>query len=267
MATIDDKTIVQNYFNAEGFDRWRRIYGGGEVNKVQLDIREGHQQTVDTVLSWFRADGNLEGRSICDAGCGVGSLSIPLAQMGAQVSGSDISAKMVEEAQNRAKQELDESNLPQFSVQDLEALSGQYNTVVCLDVLIHYPQEKAAEMITHLSSLATHRVILSFAPKTVAYTLLKKVGDFFPGPSKATRAYLHREQNVVAALRAAGWQVDRTGMTKTRFYFSRILEAKRVPEGAVVSVVSTQAESPNLPWVILAATIGLAALGLWSRLH
>jgi magnesium-protoporphyrin O-methyltransferase len=266
MATIDDKTIVQNYFNAEGFDRWRRIYGGGEVNKVQLDIREGHQQTVDTVLSWFRADGNLEGRSICDAGCGVGSLSIPLAQMGAQVSGSDISAKMVGEAQDRAKQELGDANLPQFSVQDLEKLSGQYDTVVCLDVLIHYPQEKAAEMIRHLSSLATNRVILSFAPKTVAYTLLKKVGDFFPGPSKATRAYLHREQDVVAALQAAGWQVERTGMTKTSFYFSRLLEAKRAPKGSSVVTSASPDLLPNLSWVIFAIIVTLAALGLWTTL-
>ncbi|MFM7424477.1 MAG: magnesium protoporphyrin IX methyltransferase, partial [Elainella sp.] len=39
----DDKTVVREYFNATGFDRWRRIYGDGEVNKVQLDIRVGHQ--------------------------------------------------------------------------------------------------------------------------------------------------------------------------------------------------------------------------------
>ena len=70
--TTDDKTIVQDYFNSVGFDRWRRIYGDGEVNKVQLDIRQGHQQTVDTVLGWLEADGNLDGLSICDAGCGVG---------------------------------------------------------------------------------------------------------------------------------------------------------------------------------------------------
>ena len=45
---IDDKTIVKDYFNVTGFDRWRRIYGDGEVNNVQKDIRIGHQQTIDT---------------------------------------------------------------------------------------------------------------------------------------------------------------------------------------------------------------------------
>lgn len=226
-AKTDDKTIVREYFNATGFDRWRRIYGDGEVNKVQLDIRTGHQQTVDTVLGWLKADDNLAGLSFCDAGCGVGSLSIPLAAMGAQVFASDISEKMVGEAQARAQVELGQATNPIFAVQDLETLSGSYHTVVCLDVMIHYPQDKAMEMITHLSSLAESRLILSFAPKTLAYSLLKKIGDFFPGPSKATRAYLHRESQIVKALEANGWQVQRNAMTKTRFYFSRLLEATR----------------------------------------
>ncbi|MEO1146531.1 MAG: magnesium protoporphyrin IX methyltransferase [Cyanobacteria bacterium J06638_22] len=227
MTALDDKTIVREYFNATGFDRWRRIYGDGEVNKVQLDIRTGHQQTVDTVLEWLQADGNLEGLTICDAGCGVGSLSIPLAQLGAKVSASDISEKMVGEAKERAIATLEQSDNPIFTVQDLEALSGKYHTVVCLDVLIHYPQDKAADMISHLSSLAESRLLLSFAPKTLAYSLLKKIGDFFPGPSKATRAYLHREADVVKILTDNGWTVQRNTLTKTRFYFSRLLEVTR----------------------------------------
>lgn len=225
-TTQDDKTVVREYFNATGFDRWRRIYGDGEVNKVQLDIRVGHQQTVDTVLSWLKADGNLAELTICDAGCGVGSLSIPLAEQGAQVYASDISEKMVGEAKERAEAQGLNGN-PTFAVQDLEQLSGSYHTVICLDVMIHYPQEQAMEMIRHLSSLAESRLILSFAPKTPCYSLLKKIGDFFPGPSKATRAYLHREADIVKALEANGWKVQRNAMTKTRFYFSRLLEATR----------------------------------------
>lgn len=222
---IDDKAIVKDYFNSNGFDRWRRIYGDGEVNKVQLDIRKGHQQTVDTLLDWLKTDGNIAGLSICDAGCGVGSLSIPLAGMGAQVYASDISEKMVSEAKDRAIATLGQSANPVFGVKDLDNLDGTYHTVVCLDVLIHYPQDKAGDMIRHLSSLAESRLILSFAPKTLGYTLLKKIGDFFPGPSKATRAYLHKESDVISILEASGWTIERRAMTKTRFYFSRMLEA------------------------------------------
>ena len=220
-TTTDDKTIVREYFNSTGFDRWRRIYGEGDVNKVQRDIRKGHQQTIDTVLSWLQDEDDVAGMTLCDAGCGTGSLSIPLAEMGAKVYASDISEKMVGEAKDRAAHLKDQA--PTFAVQDLESLSGSYHTVICLDVLIHYPQDKAADMIQHLSSLAESRLILSFAPKTCAYTLLKKIGEFFPGPSKTTRAYLHKESNIVKILEANGWQVQRNAMTKTQFYFSRIL--------------------------------------------
>ncbi|MEH2353912.1 magnesium protoporphyrin IX methyltransferase [Nostoc sp.] len=227
MNAADDKTIVREYFNSTGFDRWKRIYGDGEVNKVQLDIRNGHQQTVDTVLGWLKADNNLPELSICDAGCGVGSLSIPLAVDGAKVYATDISEKMVEEGRDRAKQTLGNTENPTFAVQDLESLNGSYHTVICLDVLIHYPQEKADEMISHLCSLAQSRIILSFAPKTCALSILKKIGSFFPGPSKATRAYLHREADVVKILESNGFSLQRRAMTKTRFYFSRLLEATR----------------------------------------
>jgi magnesium-protoporphyrin O-methyltransferase len=224
-TTTDDKTIVREYFNSTGFDRWRRIYGEGDVNKVQRDIRKGHQQTIDTVLSWLQDEDDVAGMTLCDAGCGTGSLSIPLAEMGAKVYASDISEKMVGEAKDRAAHLKDQA--PTFAVQDLESLSGSYHTVICLDVLIHYPQDKAADMIQHLSSLAESRLILSFAPKTCAYTLLKKIGEFFPGPSKTTRAYLHKESNIVKILEANGWQVQRNAMTKTQFYFSRILEVTK----------------------------------------
>ncbi|MEM8502804.1 MAG: magnesium protoporphyrin IX methyltransferase [Cyanobacteria bacterium P01_D01_bin.1] len=228
---VDDKAVVREYFNATGFDRWQRIYGDGDVNKVQANIRTGHQKTIDNVLEWFAEDEDLSQVTVCDAGCGVGSLSIPLAKLGAKVFASDISEKMVAEAEIRAKaalsDELSAEKMPEFEAKDLEAITGTYHTVVCLDVLIHYPQDKASDMIKHLSSLATDRIFVSFAPKTCFYATLKKVGDFFPGPSKATRAYLHRESDVVKALEDNGWKVGRRSLNKAPFYFSRLLEATR----------------------------------------
>jgi magnesium-protoporphyrin O-methyltransferase len=225
---INDKAIVKDYFNQKGFDRWRRIYGEtDDVNKVQKKIRQGHQQTIDTVVNWLKNDGNLAATSVCDAGCGVGSLSIPLAAAGATVSASDISAKMVEEAKEKAAEALKDSSKITFAVSDLETLQGSYDTVICLDVLIHYPTEDAAKMISHLASLAESRLILSFAPKTCVLFVLKKIGEFFPGPSKTTRAYQHKEADIIAALKENGFEIKRTGMTSVSFYYSRILEAVR----------------------------------------
>ncbi|GAQ91879.1 magnesium protoporphyrin IX S-adenosyl methionine O-methyl transferase [Klebsormidium nitens] len=223
----DEKTAVKNYFNSTGFDRWKRIYGEtDDVNKVQLDIRTGHAQTVDKVLNWLKSEGSLEGITVADAGCGTGSLAIPLAMEGAKVSASDISEAMVSEAEARwAEQSGGRGTKPVFEASDLESLTGKYHTVACLDVFIHYPDGKAQEMVKHLASLAEQRLIISFAPKTLAYLVLKRIGELFPGPSKATRAYLHAEDDIEAALREAGWKVTKKEMTATSFYFSRLFEA------------------------------------------
>jgi len=84
MATdIDDKTEVREYFNSEGFNRWNKIYSeSDDVNSVQMDIRDGHGQTIQKILNWIQDDGDIAGKTVCDCGCGVGSLAIPLAQMG-----------------------------------------------------------------------------------------------------------------------------------------------------------------------------------------
>ena len=66
----------------------------------------------------------------------------------------------------------------------LRSISGKFDTVSCLDVMIHYPQDKVDAMITHLAGLSSRRLIVSFAPKTLSYSILKRIGELFPGPSK-----------------------------------------------------------------------------------
>eukprot|EP00227_Mantoniella_beaufortii_P021724 CAMPEP_0197605530 /NCGR_PEP_ID=MMETSP1326-20131121/43284_1 /TAXON_ID=1155430 /ORGANISM="Genus nov. species nov., Strain RCC2288" /LENGTH=333 /DNA_ID=CAMNT_0043173341 /DNA_START=85 /DNA_END=1086 /DNA_ORIENTATION=- len=228
----DEAASVANYFNTTGFDRWKKIYGEtDDVNKVQMDIREGHQQTVDKVLGWMTGK-PMAGVTVCDAGCGTGSLCNPLALQGATVSASDISSAMVGEAEVRYKAEVAAgaaapSVAPKFEALGLEQCSGKFDVVTCIDVMIHYPTDRVNGMISHLAGLSSNKLIISFAPKTLAYTILKRIGELFPGPSKATRAYLHAEEDVEAMLLAAGFKVVRREMTATQFYFSRLLECER----------------------------------------
>ena len=137
-----EKQEVKGYFETTGFDRWNRIYSDSDdVNKVQRNIRIGHQKTVDEVLVWIEESGQFNTVSFCDAGCGVGSLSLPLARMGAGfINASDISEAMAKEAERRARDAgLDMARL-NFTASDLESLSGSFHTVCCLDVFIHTPR-------------------------------------------------------------------------------------------------------------------------------
>ena len=222
---VDDKLEVEEYFNNEGFSRWNKIYSeSDEVNKVQLDIRDGHGQTIGKVLKWLDGENNKK-KTLCDAGCGVGSLTIPASSRFKTVFASDISSAMTGEAAARAKS-LGAKNA-KFIVSDMEKLKGKYDTTTCIDVMIHYPTKDMYGIVNHLGTISTERIILSFAPKNFFYSTLKKVGELFPGPSKTTRAYLHPEDDVRKALKQAGFTVKRSEMTSTNFYFSRLLEAVR----------------------------------------
>ena len=55
------------------------------------------------MLNWLSDDGNNRRKSLVDAGCGVGSLSIPASSIFNKVYASDISKSMTEEAALRAK--------------------------------------------------------------------------------------------------------------------------------------------------------------------
>ena len=223
--TAAEKAVVQAYFNSTGFERWNRIYSdSSEVNRVQRNIRIGHQKTVDNVLTWLQEQGNLQQRSFCDAGCGVGSLTLPLAQLGAgSISASDLSAAMVQEAERRAAETGVKPGQISFLASDLESLSGHYDTVICLDVFIHYPQQPAEAMVRHLASMAENHLIVSFAPYTPLLAVLKKIGELFPGPSKTTRAYTLKEEGIVAAAAEAGFKPVRRSLNKAPFYFSRLI--------------------------------------------
>ncbi|KKZ11755.1 MAG: Mg-protoporphyrin IX methyl transferase [Candidatus Synechococcus spongiarum SP3] len=229
-ATGAEKEVVRAYFNGTGFERWRRIYSDNQdVNKVQEHIRRGHNKTVTAVLHWLQQDGDVQTRSFCDAGCGVGSLTLPLAAMGARrITASDLSEAMLSEARQRAVAAGISAEQARFHVADLESLQGEFHTVVCLDVFIHYPQQAAEAMVRHLASLSQNRLIVSFAPYSLPLALLKAVGSIFPGASKVTRAYTLKESGIMAAAAAAGFQpTGRHLFCSAPFYFSRLLEFQR----------------------------------------
>ena len=79
---------------------------------------------------------------------------------------------MTGEAARRAKSEGLRN--PEFKTSDMEKLRGKYNTVTCIDVMIHYPTPAMYNIVQH-PPLTEERLILSFAPKNLFYDLLKKI--------------------------------------------------------------------------------------------
>jgi magnesium-protoporphyrin O-methyltransferase len=136
----DDKTVVQTYFDNEGFKRWNAIYStSSNVSRVQQDVRTGHQLTIAKVLNWLSRE-DLAHCTLCDAGCGVGLLSLPAARYFDTVIGVDISKSMIGEAQRRCST-VGAKNV-EYIAADIGCVSGRCDTVTCIDVVIHYPTRK-----------------------------------------------------------------------------------------------------------------------------
>jgi len=225
-----EKNEVKEYFNGTGFDRWNRIYSQSEdVNRVQKNIRIGHQKTVDDVIKWIKKYPKFSHMTFCDAGCGVGSLTIPLLRIGVKdIQVSDISDSMIEETKLRIKNEELSTQGIKYKVSDLENLKGNFDCVICLDVFIHYPQSVAEEMVKHLCDLSTSRLIVSFAPYTPLLAILKNIGKLFPGPSKTTRAYTLKEDGIISAAKEKGFDVVQKKLNQAPFYFSKLIEFQKI---------------------------------------
>ena len=225
-----EKSEVREYFNGTGFDRWRKIYSKSEdINTVQKNIRKGHQKTVDDVLEYVKIYPDLIGKTFCDAGCGVGSLAIPLLRLGIKsLQVSDISSEMIKEIKKRINEVGLHQNKIKYVTSDLEQLRGLFDVVICLDVFIHYPQPVAEEMVRHLCDLSKEKLIVSFAPYTPILAILKNIGKLFPGPSKTTRAYTLREEGIINAAKAKGFFVVQKKLNQAPFYFSKLIEFKKI---------------------------------------
>ena len=225
-----EKNEVKEYFNGTGFDRWNRIYSkSDDVNRVQKNIRKGHQKTVDDVIIWIKKYPDLSKMSFCDAGCGVGSLTIPLLKSGVKdIQVSDISDSMIDETKLRIKNAGLSSRGIKYKVSDLEKLTGTFDFVICLDVFIHYPQSVAEEMVKHLCDLSDSRLIVSFAPYTPLLAILKNIGKMFPGPSKTTRAYTLKEDGIISAAKEKGFVVVQKKLNQAPFYFSKLIEFEKI---------------------------------------
>ncbi len=218
---------VRQYFETSGFSRWSAIYGSGDIPPIWKVIRDGHDKALETVVSWLSTD---TGHTALDAGCGTGTLSTALASHGYEVDAFDVSAPMIHFAKyinaGRTK-----GIPPRFQVGDIAALAGEaktYDTVCCLDVLFHYPYDEVGEMLKRLTSLASSKVIGSFAIRTPMNDFWMAVGQKFHKKNRMTKLHMFTYDEVERILYRAGFKITRTNRVKFFFYDSFLFEAVRV---------------------------------------
>lgn len=218
------KSQLRGYFDGIGFERWSKIYGTGDVSFIRRTVREGHETMLTTARSWLH--NCCAGGSVLDAGCGTGLFSVSMAQQGFDVTALDIAPRMIE-ATRQAAQSENVADKMQFITGDAEAVSGEFDAVVCLDVLVHYPRESFETLLGHLVARSKKSLIITYAPYSRLMAGLHWVGGHFPKGQRRTEIQMIPDAVVLGALQRAGMGIDRTVHVSKGFYHVKLLQASR----------------------------------------
>jgi magnesium-protoporphyrin O-methyltransferase len=219
---------LETYFDRTAVDAWKRLTSDAPVSGIRATVRAGRDEMRQTLLSWLPAD--LSGRRVLDAGCGTGALAVEAARRGAQVVAIDISPKLVGLAEERTPADL--ADRIDYRVGDmLDRGLGAFDHVVAMDSLIHYDAADIVAVLSELAPRTSGSLVVTFAPRTAALTLMHTVGRAFPRSDRAPAivpvGYEALVRRIAAAPALASFAASRTHRVARGFYISQALEVIR----------------------------------------
>lgn len=217
------------YFDRTAAESWSRLTSDAPVGRIRATVRAGRDRMRATLLRWLPAD--LTGKRLLDAGCGTGALAVEAARRGAQVVAVDLSPTLIELARERAPRDLGEGRID-FAVGDfLDPALGRFDHAVAMDSLIHYRAPDVVRALTGLASRTDATLLLTFAPRTPALTLMHAAGRLFPRGDRAPAIEPVGEnalrRQIAAEPGLQTWRPGRTERIATGFYTSQALELAR----------------------------------------
>lgn len=234
MSTLADATpgpryrstreAVRGHFERSA-ERWDVLTSEAPVTGVRRTIRAGRERMAGTLLGWLPDD--LSGRTVLDAGCGTGVLSIELARRGARVVGVDVSPEMLAVARQRIPDEL--SDRIELRETDLQAPGPDaFDHVVAMDSLIYYDPDETIGALRNLAARCRRTVVFTLAPWTPLLGLMHFVGRRLPRADRAPTLEPARPSTVRRRLgrdEALGaWQLGRERRIHAGFYISQAYE-------------------------------------------
>lgn len=217
---------LQTYFDRTAVDAWARLTSTAPVSRIRATVREGRDRMRATLLSYLPT--NLTSKTVLDAGCGTGALSVEAAHRGAGVVAIDLSPTLVKLAAQRLPPQLRAGSID-FRVGDMfDPALGHFDHVVAMDSLIHYRAADVVRVLAGFAARTQSSIVFTFAPKTPALAALWAVGRLFPRRDRApaiepiSERALRRHLAAEPAL--ASWRIGRTSRIASGFYKSQAME-------------------------------------------
>jgi magnesium-protoporphyrin O-methyltransferase len=220
---------LEEYFDRTAVEAWKRLTSDAPVSGIRATVREGRDQMRATLLSWLPQD--LTGRRVLDAGCGTCALAIAAAQRGAHVLAVDLSANLVQLAQERIGGDFGAGHI-EFRVGDMfDPDWGDFDHVVGMDSLIHYHAADSVRVLASMAARTRHSMLFTFAPRTAFLMAFLTVGRLVPrgdrSPAIVPVAEAELRRRIAADAAFKGWASARTQRIARGFYTSQALEVVR----------------------------------------
>ncbi|MET0970302.1 MAG: magnesium protoporphyrin IX methyltransferase [Tardiphaga sp.] len=223
---LERRGELQTYFDRTAVDAWARLTSDAPVGRIRATVRAGRDDMRKTLLSWL--PDNMRGARLLDAGCGTGALSIEAARRGARVVAIDLSETLVSVARQRMPVDLDASMIDFRAGDMLDAKLGRFDFVVAMDSLIHYRTADICRIMAGLAARTGDAMLVTFAPKTPALTVMHAVGRLFPRGDRAPAIEPVSERHLLDRLDVEqgleNWAPGRSHRVASGFYKSHALE-------------------------------------------
>ena len=220
---------LETYFDRTAAEAWKRLTSDAPVSGVRATVRAGRDEMRRTLLDWLPAD--LTGKRLLDAGCGTGALSVEAARRGAYVVAVDLSPTLVGLARERHANDAAPGRID-FLVGDmLDDGLGAFDHVVAMDSLIHYRAADVTRVVARLAHRTRASILFTFAPRTLALTLMHAAGKAFPKSDRSpaiepvSEAKLRHLIGATPSL--SGLPPRRTQRVAKGFYISQAMELQR----------------------------------------
>ena len=220
------RQALETYFDSTARQAWIDLTSDAKVSGIRATVRAGRDAMRATLLSWLPND--LRRTTLLDAGCGTGSLAVAAACRGAEVTGIDVAAGLVEVARDRTPSFIGHGRIHWRSGDMLDPALGTFAHVVAMDSLIHYQPEDLVDAVAQLAQRTTGSILFTFAPRTRLLTAMQEVGKYFPKGDRSPAIVPVAEDDVQERLsRLPGWSIGRTQRISSGFYKSQALELVR----------------------------------------
>jgi magnesium-protoporphyrin O-methyltransferase len=220
---------IEQYFDRTAADTWAKLTSDVPVSGIRRTVRAGRDAMRATLLDWLPED--LSGRRVLDAGCGTGALAVEVARRGADVVAIDLSATLVQLAQERIGNDTGAGSI-EFQVGDMRNMQlGDFDHIVAMDSLIHYSPKDGIQTLAAMAQSVSTSILFTFAPKTPLLALMHSAGKLFPrgdrSPAIEPISVNYLRRSLQGASQFDDWVIGRDERINSGFYISHGLEIVR----------------------------------------